>query len=474
MTISIQMVIEHEDESETTIVEEVGCLRREDLQLETLGIQLAESKCVLSAIQQVLVHEQVAAYIKEARICPHCGHRRSTKDNKQIVMRTLFGRFQLPSPRLYTCSCKEQSKRSFSPLAKRLPERTTPEFKYLQAKWSSLLSYGLTVDTLEELLPLQCSATTVKRHTREVAQRLEEDMVPEEETWLYGIPMMWDQMPDPEPPVTVGIDGGYVHARDGDCRKAGWFEVIVGKSLPETGQNKRFAFVHLYEEQPRRHLATALNAQGFSMRQSVTFLSDGGDTVRHLQAQVAPYSEHVLDWFHVTMRLTVLRQMARKFTSLEFLSDVVPRLEKIKWLLWHGNVFKALQRLRWMMMDVECHEPGETPHPKRYRKLEKTLSEFYTYIENNAPFIPNYGERYRHGERISTAFAESAVNEIVSRRMVKKQQMRWTQEGAHLLLQVRTKTLDNDLRSAFCGWYPGMAVDGTLNEGVLGAATISC
>lgn len=144
-----------------------------------------------------------------------------------------------------------------------------------------------------------------------------------------------------------------MHARDRDCRKAGWFEVLVGKSLPETGENKRFTFVHQCEEKPRRHLATALNAQGFSMRQSITFLSDGGDMVRHLQAQVAPHSEHVLDWFHVTMRLTVLKQMARKFTSLEFLSDVVPRLGKIKWLLRHGNVFKVLQRLRWMMMDEE-------------------------------------------------------------------------------------------------------------------------
>ena len=70
---------------------------------------------------------------------------------------------------------------------------------------------------------------------------------------------------------------------------------------------------------------------------------------------------------------------------------------------------------------------------------------------------PHYGERYRHGEHISTAFVESAVNEIVSRRMVKKQQMRWTKRGAHLLLQVRTKTLNNELRSKFETWYPGMA-----------------
>ena len=69
------------------------------------------------------------------------------------------------------------------------------------------------------------------------------------------------------------------------------------------------------------------------------------------------------------------------------------------------------------------------------RKLLKAVEEFHTYIENNKGFIPNYGERYRAGERISTGFVESAVHQVISKRMVKKQQMQWTQRGAHLLLQ---------------------------------------
>lgn len=54
-------------------------------------------------------------------------------------------------------------------------------------------------------------------------------------------------------------------------------------------------------------------------------------------------------------------------------------------------------------------------------------------------FIPNYGERYRQGERINAGFVESTVNQVVSRRFCKKQQMRWTPRGAHLLLQIRTR-----------------------------------
>jgi hypothetical protein len=38
-------------------------------------------------------------------------------------------------------------------------------------------------------------------------------------------------------------------------------------------------------------------------------MSDGGDTVRNLQTYFSPQSKHVLDWFHVMMRLTVIGQM---------------------------------------------------------------------------------------------------------------------------------------------------------------------
>ena len=84
----------------------------------------------------------------------------------------------------------------------------------------------------------------------------------------------------------------------------------------------------------------------------------------------------------------------------------------------------------------------------------KAVGEFGGYIRANATWIPNYGERYRHGEAISNAFVESTVNQVVSKRMVKKQQMRWTPRGAHLLLQVRTRVLNDDLIGAFQRWYP--------------------
>lgn len=39
----------------------------------------------------------------------------------------------------------------------------------------------------------------------------------------------------------------------------------------------------------------------------------------------------------------------------------------------------------------------------------------------------------------------STINQVVSRRFVKRQQMQWTLRGAYLLLQTRTKVLNNEL-----------------------------
>ena len=90
-----------------------------------------------------------------------------------------------------------------------------------------------------------------------------------------------------------------------------------------------------------------------------------------------------------------------------------------------------------------------------YAKLHKAIRDFGGYIAANAWSIPNYGERYRAGEVISSSIAESVVNQVIAKRMVKKQQMRWTPRGAHLLLQVRTRVLNDDLAGDFHRWHLG-------------------
>lgn len=57
-----------------------------------------------------------------------------------------------------------------------------------------------------------------------------------------------------------------------------------------------------------------------------------------------------------------------------------------------------------------------------------------------------------NGAMAASGFVESAINQVVSKRMVKKQQLGWTQRGAHLLLQVRTRVLDEEWENTFPRW----------------------
>lgn len=456
MKIKLQLSIERDD-GDIGINEDLLVIERDTLSLENLGMTLDEAQKILSSVQATMVRHQVEDYVEQHRICPHCRRVRQSKGQHQIIMRTLFGKLCLTSPRFYTCACELSSQKSFSPLAQCLPERNSPELLYLETKWASLMSYGLSVDLLQEVLPIAVSQTTLKRQVRHLAQRCEDELGEETRALIEGTPMEREQLPYPDMPLTLGLDGGYVHARDGDNRKAGWFEIIVGKSLSQERPDKRFGFVNTYDQKRRRRIFETLKAQGFQMNQNITFLSDGGDTVRDLQFYISPNAEHLLDWFHITMRITVMQQIAMGLPSplpIETSLDFDHEFERVKWFLWHGNTFKALQLMKMLVMDLDMlQDLLKTP---TVNKLLKAASEFEGYIYTNQSFIPNYSDRYRHGEVISTAFVESAVNQIISKRFVKKQQMRWTPEGAHLLLQIRIQVLNEDWRQSFSRWYPNM------------------
>jgi len=158
----------------------------------------------------------------------------------------------------------------------------------------------------------------------------------------------------------------------------------------------------------------------------------------------SPCTEHYLDWFHVTMPLTVLGQYAKSLAhyNAEDAQAIQNRLERIKWRLWHGDAREALRRIEDLAEDLDALE---SDYPNRAR-FAKAATEFAGYIRNNRAIIPNYGERRRYGEPISTAFVESTVNVVVDKRFAKKQQMQWSKLGAHRLVQIRTRTLDGTLR----------------------------
>ena len=48
--------------------------------------------------------------------------------------------------------------------------------------------------------------------------------------------------------------------------------------------------------------------------------------------------------------------------------------------------------------------------------------------------------------------------------------MQWTPEGAHLLLQIRSRTLNGDLAASFRQWYPALSLkDQSSTDNLLAA-----
>ncbi len=214
MKVRIQVVIESEN-GEPEKVEEIARLERGALRQEELGLTLAEAKALLHNMQQAMVTEQIAQYLKSFEICPDCGMRRARKGQHGLIYRTLFGKFNLNSPRFYDCRCQHHRGRpSSSPLAALLSTHCAPELLYLQTKFASLMSYGLSMELLTEILPLSgdINRTSIQRHQQCVAERMEGELGEEQCQFIEGCPRDWAKQPPPGPPLTVGLDGGYVRA----------------------------------------------------------------------------------------------------------------------------------------------------------------------------------------------------------------------------------------------------------------------
>jgi len=264
MTIMIRVMIDGVES-----VEQVAEIQRDDLKSGNIGMNIEEAKSILGSIQTTMVTAQASNWMEEHRRCGKCDAELRCNGHHAIVLRSVFGKMNIKSQRLYRCSCDGTTRASFSPLAELLPERSTPELTYLETKWASLMSYGMTINLLKDVLPVSkdLSTTAIRQTVARVTQRLDGELGKEQYAFIEGTPNDWQALPDSPESFVVGIDGGYVHARNG-TRKDGWFEVIVGKSIPTAGDAKCFGFISRLDTKPKRRLHDILASQGLQMNQS--------------------------------------------------------------------------------------------------------------------------------------------------------------------------------------------------------------
>src|SRR4051794_10130906 len=409
MRIEIQLRIVADDDR---VISEGEILHfdKGDDRLEVIGLSFDEAKAALAGIQGGVVTAQAASFLARHRSCDLCGSLLLSKGPGRTCFRTAFGTIALSSPRFHRCRCQPGAARTFSPLNLLLTERMAPELLYLETRWASLVSYGMTAELLKDVLPIgsTADASTVRRHLHKVAARHDADLGGEQPGGLDA----GKGQPLPQAAVIVGIDGGYVRNwYDKKCN----FEVMVGKSRAIGCNDRYFGLVRSQDDLSDRRLDAIL--QGLPGTPAVTMFTDGGDSVRALAGVMAPGAVPILDWFHIAMRLTVLGQYTKGLAHHNPVEAAAleSRLERIKWRLWHGDAGEALTRTEQLAADVAALDSS---YPK-LKRLVKATADLASYIANNAAALPDYSERWLTGERISTAFVESTVNLVVSRRFAK-------------------------------------------------------
>ena len=428
---------------------ELACIERDEaVGLADLGLRLEEAKRLTAALQAEMVPAQMAALGECPRTCEACGCKVAGKGHYGATFRSLFGDVPVRVRRLFVCPCRGKGGANSVAALDFGKDAVAPELAYVTARYAALMPFGKAANILSELLPISGTqhASTVRSRTLRVGRAIVQATHAAKATSQPVVPTSG--------PVVVGLDGGYLrHRHRGKGRR---FEVIAGKMIQADGGQHRFAFPRTGPTVTAEAFRAALAAVGVDANTPATVLCDGDAGLWRLQREALPGAVVVLDWWHAAVRFEHALQSARslgKGTADASLADTATRgLERAKWRLWHGRWPGCRRRLaalcRWMqrrpMRDVAGMD-----------KACQQVADLLGYLERNEAALVHYAARRRQGERIATSFVESAVDEIISWRMAKAQQMRWSRATVQPFLDVRTAVLNDTLLDAFHRRHPG-------------------
>src|SRR4051812_6251253 len=431
----------------TTETEVARIERSEEVGLAELGLRLDEAKQLTAALQAQIVPTQVAMAGERRHWCVACGRGLASKGHYPATFRSLFGNVPVCVRRLLACPCQGPGEAKSFAAPDLGKDAVAPELAYVTAKFAALVPFGKVAALLSELLPVSGAqnAGTVRNRTLRVGEKV----VQQHSTEPLRRPTA-----QAAGPVVVGLDGGYIRSRHRQEERH--FEVVAGKVIDAHGAQHRFAFARNGPAAASEAFRQALAVAGVRADTPATVLCDGDAGLWRLQREVLPGAMIVLDWWHAAVRFEHVLQAARGLgagTADTHLADEAVRgLERAKWRLWHGRwpgCWRKLAALRrWTRRQPMRDVAG-------IGRLQRHVRELLGYLERNRDALVPYAARRRRGEPISTAFVESAVNEIVAKRMNKAQQMRWNRASVQPFLDVRTAVLNDTLEDAFRHRYPG-------------------
>jgi hypothetical protein len=256
--------------------------------------------------------------------------------------------------------------------------------------------------------------------------------------------------------LVVGIDDTYVKHRDRMVARQ--FQVTAGRVERNGKLGARFVFVSSNRGWTESFFDGFLLQQGMKRNTVTRVVTDGDDGLRNFVQRSSPRPmESQLDWFHIGMKLELLRKaVVMPVSYQEYLDDphafdsLQRRVSRLRNALWRGRSWLARLQFAWLRGDIgrwAAEHSGDCA--QSVRRAKQVIKEFKYYVCGNRRSLPNFAKQRAAGHRISTAHVESVMNHLVNHRLSKKQQMRWSPEGAHYLLQVRAELLNGTLTDAY-------------------------
>jgi hypothetical protein len=334
-------------------------------------------------------------------------------------------------------------RQTLSPVSAIMPDRCTPEYERVVAKMGASLPYRRARTMLAEFLPLDDipSVETARQRTIRLGARLENEAISSAKAA--------EPSPVQTQSIALSIDGGHVRSvREYQVRS---FEVLLAQVTNDDGKQIVFSSVPAEAISQQTRLRGALHKPGATAATPVTILSDGAEGPRALGEAASPGStHHVLDWFHLSMRIQHVGQAAKSWPGataddLQTGAALVETIDRIRWRLWHGQVSRSLDLIGETLVTLEHPENDTSPGANAARKVTRLLLDLETYVSGQSDIIIDYATARRQEEPISTAITDSTAQWLLHRRMNAKQPMRWSPRGAHLMLKVRTATANGTL-----------------------------
>jgi hypothetical protein len=412
--------------------------RHRDLrEIGDLGLTLPEAKQLLVRVQEEIVAAQARDHAVLRPECPSCGDGCHIKDWQHHAVATLFGVVAVRLPRFRCVRCG----RNVTGIGWPSHCRSTPELDRLRAHLSALMPFRVAADVLSHLLPVAAgmSPETLRGHTLKIGERLRTAPAINQAVAASSI--------------TVTTDSTFIRSRDDGERQ---LEVRVGNVETVEGGRQVFGAVARSDTDIAALIRRSFDAVGRTAGSTVTAFTDGCAGLQSILADAGVTQQPIADWFHIAMRLQHAKLAAASLSTdvpgrMAAKTAIVAEVERLHWRIWNGKAKDAhitFDRIR-KVMHLYKGERGHRTRGVASRKLWHALHEIDNYLRGQSARLVNYAERYRAGLRVGTSVTEGTANFLVNRRMNKSQQMRWSRQGADLLLQVRCAVYNGALGSGF-------------------------